>query len=117
MMKLTKKEMFAQILTVAEVAQNEEMVAFINHELELLNKKTSSKKETATQKANEVLKTVILDTLMTVEEPVTITELQSQNEELGNLSNQKVSAIIRQMVLEGTVKKEMRGKKSYFIIA
>ncbi len=116
MMKLTKKEMFAQILAVEEVAQNEVMVEFINHELELLNKKSSSKKETATQKANEVLKGTIQNVLATCENGATISELQALNEELGELSNQKVSAIVRQMVLEGTVTKTVEGKKSVFAL-
>ncbi len=117
MMKLTKKEMFAQILAVEEVAQNEVMVEFINHELELLNKKSSSKKETATQKANEVVKALIQEVLVGIEEPITITDIQGLHEELGSLSNQKVSAIVRQLVLEGTVKKEVNGKKSVFSLA
>ena len=39
--KKTKKDLFLEVREV--VAGNEELVAFIDHELELLNKKTSTK--------------------------------------------------------------------------
>ena len=38
--KVTKKERFTQLLEIAEVKKNEELVKFINHELELLEKKS-----------------------------------------------------------------------------
>ena len=47
--KITKVEMFA--LIAKEVADKPEMVEFINHEIELLNKKATSKKSNQTHPA------------------------------------------------------------------
>ena len=50
---MTKREMFAEIRNA--VIDNAEMVAFIDHEIELLNRKsTSPKKPTKTHQKNEL---------------------------------------------------------------
>lgn len=114
--KVTKREMFNAIKAVAEVAANEDMVAFIDHELELLDKKSSSKsgKPTATQVANEALKVEILAGLSETEGK-TVSELIKSVEALSGLSNQKVSAVLRLMEKnDGTVRKETDKKKTLF---
>lgn len=113
--KLTKKDHYNALKAIPEVAQNEVLVAFIDHELELLNKKNSTeKKPTATQKANEGLKVVILEVLKANGNPMTITEMMKANAELGELTNQKISAIIRLMLKEETVERIEDKKKAYF---
>ena len=55
---MTKKEMFAMVIAVvngSEVENKEEMLGFLNHEVELLEKKNSKSGQTKTQKENEVL--------------------------------------------------------------
>ena len=60
--KMTKRDYYNALLNIAEVKANGEMVKFIEHELELLAKKNSSKKKpTANQVANEGLKEAILN--------------------------------------------------------
>ena len=55
--KMTKKDYFNELKNIPAVAENEALMNFIDHEIELLEKKNSSeKKPTATQKANEGLK-------------------------------------------------------------
>lgn len=119
--KVTKKERFTQLLEIAEVKKNEELVKFINHELELLEKKSGSKKQTETQKANEELMTVIADTLATCENAVTVSELMKMREfELPNgeiASNQKLSAMLKKMADNGTVVRTVEKKKAYFSLA
>ena len=110
--KITKAQMFAMIKAVPEVAQNDDMVAFIDHELELLSKKAGSKKPTKTQEENEKLKGIILDVLTDV--GVTVTEIQSKSDTLGGLSNQKVSALLKQMCDNGQAVKIVEKKKAYF---
>ena len=112
MRKLTKAEMFAMIKEVEGVKENADMVAFIDHELELLAKKSANKKPTKTQEENENLKVVILDSL--TNEGMTVTELQAKSEVLSGLSNQRVSALLRQLVADGKVVKNVDKKKSYF---
>ena len=46
--KMTKKEMFREILK--RVSDNTEMVEFLNHEIELLERKASKSTQTKTQK-------------------------------------------------------------------
>ena len=111
--KITKKEMFAQIREI--VADNADMVAFIDHEIELLNKKSSAKKPTATQVANEGIKDTILDVLGT--DGMTVSEVIAASDDLAGLSNQKVSALLKQLVTEGKVVKGTDKKKSVFTLA
>ena len=109
--KITKKEMFTMIK--AQVKDNAEMVAFIDHEIELLDKKASNKKATKTQEANIGIKSTIL-TVLEGAKPMTVTEMQGASAELGELSNQKVSALVRQLVEAGKVVKTIDKKVSRF---
>lgn len=111
---MTKREMFVAIGNVAEVASNEEMVAFINHEIELLdNRKSGKKGQTKTQKENEGVKAVIVEVLAETGEKMTVTELIS-DERLSGYTNQKISALLRQLVESGQVVKSIEGKKAFF---
>ena len=112
--KITKKEMFTMIK--AEVKDNAEMVAFIDHEFELLEKKASNKKATKTQEANVGIKATILAVLEGAK-PMTVTEMQGASAELGELSNQKVSALVRQLVDAEKVVKTIDKKVSRFSLA
>ena len=115
MTKVTKAEMFAMIKEVEGVKENADMVAFIDHELELLAKKSANKKPTKTQEENEGIKAEILNVL--TDEGVTVSDLQSKSDVLGNLSNQRVSALLRQLIADGKVVKNVDKKKSYFSLA
>ena len=112
--KITKKEMFTMIK--AQVKDNAEMVAFIDHEIELLDKKASNKKATKTQEANIGIKATIL-AVLEGGKPMTVTEMQGASSELGELSNQKVSALVRQLVEAGKVVKTIDKKVSRFSLA
>ena len=112
--KITKKEMFTMIK--AQVKDNAEMVAFIDHEIELLDKKSSNKKATKTQKANVGIKSTIL-AVLEGGKSMTVTEMQGASAELGELSNQKVSALVRQLVEAGEVVKTIDKKVSRFSLA
>lgn len=97
--KITKKAMFETLLTISEVAENSELVAFINHEIELLTKKSNGKKKlTPTQEANETFKTLMIDYLKNVAVIHTIRELQEAIPELAELSNQRMSRLLNTLV-------------------
>lgn len=72
---------------------------------------------TKTEKENERIKEVILEALACSFEPMSIVDLQKNDYELGSLSNQKVSALVRRLVDEGKVKKVIEGKVSKFELA
>ena len=114
--KMTKKEMFAQIMT--SYALTDEEKAFIQHEIELLEKKNTrrdgSKAMTATQKANEILKARIVEILSKAEKPMSVSEIAKSDSELAELSGQKVSAIITLLKNDGIVKRVEIKRKAYF---
>ena len=115
---MTKKEMFELIATVN--ANNSEIVDFCNHEIELLNNRKNSSKHslTATQKENITIKELILDVLSDAEDPMTVTEIL-KTEEIApyGFSNQKISALLKQLKDDGKVEKIMDKKKTFFVIA
>ena len=119
--KMTKKEMFAMVQAVVENATVEnkaEMIAFIEHEIELLEKKSSKSGQTKTQKENEILKEELMVALAEMEKPVTISNFcELTSHPVGKLSNQKLSALLNQLVKAGRVVKTVEKKKSYFAVA
>ena len=115
MKKMTKRDYFTAILEKYPLTAEEK--AFVEHELELLAKKNASdKKPTAQQTANEVIKTAILDG-MTSGRLYTVTEIQKEILKGSDLSNQKVTALIRQLKDAGLVVKTEDKRKSYFSLA
>lgn len=114
MKKLTKREKFEMIANIAEVKANPVLVEFVEHELELLAKKNSAdKKPTAQQVANDAIKTAILNG-MADNHLYTVTEIQKEVAECAELSNQRVSALLRQMVVDGQVVRTEDKRKAYF---
>ena len=115
---MTKKEtinLLIDVLTGAkEVEDMQIFVDFLVHERELLEKKSSNSGQTKTQKENEVIKDKIVNALRVLDKYVTITELQESNEEIANYSNQKVSALLKQLVDSNIVSRQVDKKKAYF---
>jgi predicted transcriptional regulator len=95
-----------------------QMADFATRRLELLDKKNSSdKKPTAQQEANAVIKTAILK-VMEDGKKRTITDLLKDVEGLPEgMTNQRMSALVRQMVEAGLVVREEDKRKAYFFIA
>ena len=119
--KMTKRDYFNGLLEVIEnhkdnIENYEEFKAFIEREIELLNKKRSNSKPTKTQIENEKIKEKILVALEKVDEPVTITEL-AKMDGLTEYSNQKLSVLCHQLVDEHKVVNTKVKKVSYFKIA
>lgn len=112
--KKTKKDFYNELLEIEVIKGNEDMVNFINHEIELLSRKRVSGTLTKTQIENEKIKEVIVNTLTDLGKFVTISELQVANEELSNLSNQKISALLKQLVDSKVINKQVDKKKAYF---
>lgn len=110
--KMTKREMFEMIKANHNLSADE--IAFIDHELELLAKKNSAeKKPTAVQVANEGIKANILDG-MEIGKKYTITDLMKEIPACAELSNQRVSALVRQLVTDGAVERTEEKRKAYF---
>ena len=112
--KLTKKEKFGMVLNY--IQDNEMLVEFINNEISLLEKKSSSNAKSKTQLENDNIKSRILEILTESKSKYTITDFQNTYEEfsISKYSNQKMSALFTQLVNENKIYKIVDKKKSYF---
>ena len=80
-------------------------------------KKSANRKATKTQEENAGIKIMILESLSAIGSPVTVSDLQNRYAALGQYSNQRISALLRQLVNEEKVVKSTDKKKSYFAVA
>ena len=119
MKKVTKRENFTAIRDILEGLGKTELVAVMEHELELLAKKNSAdRKPTKAQEENSGIKDVILEILANEPDRLfTITEIQKASESLAELSNQKLSALVRQLKEDKKVERVEDKRKAYFKIA
>ena len=118
--KMTKKEYFAvlaEVVKQSSMENKEGALAFIAHEVELLEKKSAKSGQTKTQKENAEILVKIKAALVEVGKAVTITELQAASAEMAEYSCQKLSALLKKLVENGEVVKTTEKKKSYFSVA
>ena len=112
--KMTKKQMFTNLLAKYGFTQDEK--DFINHEIELLDKKnvnkSGEKKLTAKQKENETYKVEILGIIS--EEAHTVGEILKKGNFPEDMTNQRVSALLKQMLTDGKVVRTEKDRKAYF---
>ena len=110
---MTKRENYTELKALATASDRADLVAFIDHELELLDKKNKApKKATKTQVENEGLKDKILGILASANAPMTATAI---GEALG-LSVNKTSALLTQLKEDNSVTREVVKRKAYFSV-
>ena len=120
--KKVKRDYFMEIREI--VKDNAELVAFVDHELELLAKKASGNTQTKVQKENVAVAEMLLEELAKAG-TTTITDLMNSSNVIQNyvltngnkLSNQKISAIFTQLLKEGKITRVVEKKRSYFSIS
>ena len=128
--RLTKRDFFTAILSKVDMdatydiskgdatvkVSGADVAGFLNHELELLDRKnTVDKKPTATQVANEGIKADIKAFLDAHKgEKFTVSALMKSVPSIAEASNQKVSSLVRQMVLDGQADRIEDKRKAYF---
>lgn len=114
---MTKREMYNHI--AAQLPNDTDVVEFCQHELELLERRSSSasSKPTKTQQENVAFKAAMLDTLVAADRPLTISELMEQCAALAGLKNQRVNALMTQLKTEGKVTRTEIKKRAYFAVA
>lgn len=118
--KLTKKDRYNILLTYAEVKADEEMVKFIENEIDILNRKNSAdRKPTAAQKENAELKEKILN-LLADGRMRTCTEILKEIKDFSDKGYQlpKVSALVTQLYDKGNgvVDRVEDKRKAYFTL-
>lgn len=114
--KVTNRMALEFVLGLEVVQANEEIFEKLTKMLEQNEKKSNAGKSgklTKAQEENEGIKNLIMGALDF--EPKQIKELQL-NENLKDFSNQKLSALLRQMVLDGIVFKVQDKKVSKFYL-
>lgn len=116
-MRKTRKDLFMEVLALDEVQGNKEYIDFLEKEIAKCDRKTV-KKPTPTQVENEELKNAILEFLNGESENCfTVTELTQKVEALNGRTTQKVSALMRQLLLSGLVVRTTNKNKTYFSIS
>ena len=119
--KMTKKEMFAQLIANYNLTADEK--EFVMHEIELLEKRNSKggdKKPTAKQTENEGLKTAILEFFTEhIGEKFTVGEIWKKVPVLAEnpeMTNQRVSALVKALKDENYLGREEIKRKAYFYL-
>lgn len=119
--KITKKMVVEMMLADEKIVANEVFKAYLKNELELLKKKSENKKATKNQEANVAIKTDMLE-VMAHMAPSTATEIMNavksvDTEKYATLTNQRVSALLRQLIEDNKVVKSVDKKVSKFALA
>lgn len=110
--KPTKIEMYEKVLT--HLTDKDE-IEFINHQIDLLKSKNANRKPTTAQKENDGFKHEIMAFLVSDEENMfSIEEIQKNVPSVAKLSNQRMSAILKQMVDSGEIFKTYEKRKAHF---
>ena len=119
--KITKREVVEMMLADSNIASNEVYVAYLKNELELLKKKSENKKATKNQTENVEIKAVIIEVLDRIGKgragEIQLAVQATNKEKYATLTNQRVSAILKQMIDEGSVVKTIDKKVSTFSLA
>lgn len=119
--KITKREVVEMMLADSNIASNEVYVAYLKNELELLKKKSENKKATKNQTENVEIKEVIIEVLGRMGKgragEIQLAVQATDKEKYATLTNQRTSAILKQMIDEGTVVKTVDKKVSTFSLA
>ena len=121
--KITKKMRFTEIRKIMEELGKTELIEFIDHEIELIDRKAENRK-TGTSKRmieNNSITELIIRELQVIGK-TTITNLLKQSEPLadyvteeGNaLSNQKITALLKPLVENGKVIRTVDKKTIYY---
>lgn len=129
-MTTTKKENFEAVRAILVNANADQvLIDFINHELELLAKKSAARKPSKSQKLSSGITGILLETLEAAEYPLSIAELQQANSNLKNFNNEEITssrlaAILNKYIAESAtfcgqdlVKKIVIKRKTYYATA
>ena len=116
--KMNKFEMVMEILVNGEFDNKDLLIEFVQHEMDLLAKKNSTgtiRKPSKTQLENEKYVAMIEEILLD-KTPRTISDIQAENEIFAEMTNQKMSALLKKLVDSQKVVKFVEKKKTYFQI-
>lgn len=124
--KVTKKMRFEEMKGIMVELGKTELVEFIDHEIELIDRKAMNRKTGNDKKSqeNSAIAEIILEELARIGK-TTITDLMKKSQTLTNyvtedgktLSNQKITAVLKPYIADGTVVRTMEKKSTFFQVA
>jgi hypothetical protein len=117
--KITKKDRFTEIRDILKELGKDELVEFIDHEVELLSKKSTSKKAVANQTINAELDERILELLGEYEDGLTASQILNKMdvsgiEGLADLSLPKINTRLTALGKEQKVDRKKEKKVVLF---
>ena len=116
--KITKREVIGQLVSHEPIIANDTYVKFWKHELELLDKKSTNRKETQKQKENKELTEVVYSVLVANNgNTMSIKQIIESDELLNDLSSNRVSAMLKTLVDNGSVNRIKTSKGTFFTVA
>ena len=118
--KMTHKDYFTALLEMPEVQNYPGMTEFIEGRITALEKKASApKKESEADKVKSGIKADVLAFLSANEgKKFTVTQMMKQVPNLpAEISNQRLTSLVTQMVRENEVERVVEKRVSYFTIA
>lgn len=117
MEKMTNSKALAYILENCKDIPSDvaEKIAKMKEQVD--KKSSAERKPTATQVANKEFATAIVEYLTSCDAPQTITDIMKGCSAVADLSNQRVSAIVRQLKDSGAVVRTEEKRKAYFSVA
>ena len=114
--KITKTQNFNAIREILVNANKPELVAFVDHELELIANKAAKRSSTPTkaQKEGAIIKGEILATLTSNGEAMRIADIIAANPALTGMTPQRISAQLTKLIDENKVVKEVVKRVNYY---
>lgn len=114
--KMTKKEMFAELMTIAQSAGRNDLVKGLEHEIDLLNRKNSAtRKPTAKQEEGDEIISRVIEILGDGVGRTVTGILKELNME--GLSHSRLNQLIKKAKDAGTIEREEVKRKAYFYAA
>ena len=114
--KRTNKDFFNEVKAIAIEREDAELQAWAEKQIKGLEDKAANRKPTKTQKENEGVKDAIVEALAEIGKPATVTEILATDKFEATVTNQKVTALLRQMIADNVVVKTADKKKSFFAL-
>ena len=112
--KITKRDYFAQVIEVLKAQGCDELVAFCEHEVELLAKKAENKKSKGASAENVALAETVYGVLVETGRGMTVSEIQKSSADLTDLSTPKVTALLKILMDAGRVVRTADKKRTEF---
>lgn len=108
--KVTKRDIINAMMANEGIKAHEDWMAYLSHEIELLDKKSASKKPTKVQEANVGIKADIVAILTA--EGKSLADIASESGH-GDFTPQKTSSLLKQLEAEGLAVR-LEGKKALY---